>query len=147
METLQVLMVDDDEGDIFMIEDVLLDLQLGLDLKSVQNGYQALAYLRKEPPYESAATPDLLLLDLNMPLMSGRQVLHEIRADQELCHLPVIIFSTSSAVFDIQSAYAEGSNCYITKPVGIKELETLLKSLSSFWGQVAELPDCSAPGC
>jgi CheY-like chemotaxis protein len=137
---LHVLLVDDDEGDAFIIEDLLEEIESDIQLSRVSDGLEAMAFLQQNPPYQTAKIPDLILLDLNMPRMDGRQVLKAIRENQSLCHLPVVILTTSDARFDINHSYLEGGNCYIIKPSGIHKLMSMLKNMSHFWGQIAQLP-------
>jgi CheY-like chemotaxis protein len=139
-QLFQVLLVDDDEGDAFLIEELLEEMESEIRLARVSDGVEAMAYLQLEPPYQEAKRPDLILLDLNMPRMDGRQVLKAIRENQSISHIPVVILTTSDARFDINNAYLSGSNCYIIKPSGIQNLMAMLKNMSHFWGHVAELP-------
>ncbi|PIQ27655.1 response regulator [bacterium (Candidatus Blackallbacteria) CG17_big_fil_post_rev_8_21_14_2_50_48_46] len=139
--SFHVLLVDDDEGDAFIIEDLLEEIESDIQLSRVSDGVEAMAFLQQAPPYQTAKVPDLILLDLNMPRMDGRQVLKAIRENQELCHLPVVILTTSDARFDINFTYLEGGNCYIIKPSGIHKLMNMLRNISHFWGQVAQLPN------
>ncbi len=137
---LNILLVDDDEGDAFIMEDLLEDLDLNLTMNHVLDGYQALAYLKRQSPYEQANLPDLILLDLNMPRMGGKEFLDAIRQDPQLAMMPVLILTTSSAESDVKDGYSKGGNCYLVKPVGIEPMIKLLRSMNEFWGTVAELP-------
>lgn len=139
-QSFNILLVDDDEGDAFIIEDLMTELELNIQLHHVGDGIEAMAYLRRQTPYQQAARPDLILLDLNMPKMDGRQVLKAIRSDQRLSYIPVVILTTSDAGFDINNSYLGGGNCYLIKPTGIQNLLDLLSTMGHFWGNVAELP-------
>lgn len=139
LRPLDVLLVDDDEGDIFLIEEVLSYLNLQVRFHAVRNGQEALDYLSN-----SADLPDLVLLDLNMPKMDGRQTLNAIRQNPALQHLPVLILTTSDAEADLQRSYRDGANAYLIKPVGIDKLVHMLKTTCTFWGQQVKLPENSA---
>jgi len=142
---LNILLVEDDEGDAFIMEDLLEDLHLNLRLHHVVDGYQALAYLKQQPPYEQESLPDLILLDLNMPRMGGKELLDNLRQDPQLAYMPVLILTTSSAEIDVEDVYRKGGNCYLVKPAGIEPMIKLLRSMSEFWGRVAELPSKHLP--
>lgn len=137
---IQVLMVDDDEGDVELTRTALKNHKLKIDLHSVQDGEQAMLFLRRHAPYVSAPRPDLILLDLNMPKKDGRQVLAEIKVDDDLKLIPVVILTTSSAETDILKSYKLGCNCYATKPVGFKEFTDIVKKIEEFWLTVIKLP-------
>lgn len=130
---LRLLLVDDDEGDVFMMSELMQDMTLPIELMTVENGLQAMAYLRQEAPYAQAPRPDIVLLDLNMPRMDGRQVLSEVRADPELCGIPIVVLTTSTARPDIQTCYETGCNAYLVKPFGVEGLTEMVAQLESFW--------------
>lgn len=106
----------------------------------MEDGAQALAYLRRQPPFEDRAPPDLVLLDLNLPKLSGVEVLGAIRADEGLRKLPVVILTTSDAESDVVRSYEVGANCYVTKPVGIEAFQRIVRSVENFWFTVVRLP-------
>lgn len=135
-----LLIVDDDPADIDLALEILEDSKISLNVQSVRNGIEALDFLRCSTPYETAAHPDLILLDLNMPKMDGREVLIEIRKDPALCHTPVIVLTTSDDNIDICKSYQSGANCYMTKPVGIPEYSDFVQKLESFWFNMIQLP-------
>jgi CheY-like chemotaxis protein len=140
MLPLQVLMVDDDEGDVELTRTAWQKHKLRVDLHTVQDGELAMAFLRHEAPYEGAPRPDLILLDLNMPRMDGREVLMQIKSDPDLKTIPVVVLTTSSADADILRSYQLGCNCYATKPVGFKEFTDIIKKIEEFWLTVIKLP-------
>jgi two-component system, chemotaxis family, response regulator Rcp1 len=104
------------------------------------DGIEALAYLRREGPYSDVTRPDIILLDLNMPRKDGREVLKEIKADPQLRRIPVVILTTSQADQDILHSYDLGANCYITKPVDLEQLTTVVQAIENFWFTVVKLP-------
>lgn len=134
---MNLLLVDDDEGDVFMMSELLQEMQLPIELHAVSNGLQAMAYLRQEAPYQQASRPDMVLLDLNMPRMDGRQVLSEVRSDPSLCGLPIVVLTTSQARPDIDTCYETGCNAYLVKPFGIDGMTDMVKRLEQFWSLLA----------
>jgi two-component system response regulator len=132
--------VEDDPGDRLLTEKSLSATKLDLRLSVVEDGEQALQYLRRQPPYENAAFPDIVLLDLNLPKKDGREVLAEIRQDPDLTHLPVVILTTSQSESDILKSYELHANCYITKPVDLTKFREVLRALENFWFTVVTLP-------
>lgn len=137
---LRILLADDDQADVFMMREILAELALEIDMAVVENGLEAMAYLRNQGPYADAPRPDMVLLDLNMPKMDGRQVLKAIRADEKLATLPVLILTTSEAHFDINTCYESGSNAYFQKPFGMDPMMDLLQKIGYFWGELVMLP-------
>lgn len=140
MLPLQVLMVDDDEGDVELTRTAWQNNKLRVDLHTVPDGELAMAFLRHEAPYEWAPRPDLILLDLNMPRKDGREVLMEVKGDSDLKTIPIVVLTTSSADIDILKSYQLGCNCYATKPVGFKEFTDIIKKIEEFWLTVIKLP-------
>jgi chemotaxis family two-component system response regulator Rcp1 len=110
------------------------------NLSVVRDGEEALAFLRREGQHASAQRPDLILLDLNLPRKDGREVLSEIKRDEELRSIPVVVLTTSSAEADILKSYALHANCYITKPVDLEQFVNVVKSIDDFWLTVVRLP-------
>lgn len=137
---IQVLMVDDDDGDVELTRTAWKNHKLRVDLHSVPDGEQALAFLRREGQYAQAPRPDLILLDLNMPRKDGREVLADVKSDPDLKLIPIVILTTSSAETDILKSYELGCNCYATKPVGFKEFTDIVKKIEEFWFTVIKLP-------
>ncbi len=140
LEQIEVLLVDDDQGDIDLTLEVLEMSKLKLNMKVLYNGEECMRFLRKEGEFKDVKKPDLILLDLNMPRKDGRETLHEIKEDPELRLLPVVILTTSEANEDIVQTYAEGANCYISKPVGLDEFLKVIKAIEAFWLTVVKLP-------
>ena len=137
---IEILLVEDNPGDIRLTQEVFREGRLANRLHIVRDGVEALAYLRREGPYAQAARPDIILLDLNLPRKDGREVLAEIKADQDLRRIPVIVLTTSSADQDIGQAYGLHANCYLTKPVGLDEFIAVVRSIEDFWLALVKLP-------
>jgi CheY-like chemotaxis protein len=139
-KVLSVLLVDDDEGDLLMIREAL-DLSTSEhQIHVVNDGEEALQFLRREGSYDDVPRPDLVLLDLNMPRMDGRQVLAAVKADAELRTIPIIILTTSRAPADIVSSYELHANAYVTKPMNLDDLTAVVQGIDDFFGGIADLP-------
>jgi len=137
---IEILLVEDDPGDVALTREGLESAKMLIKLSTVDDGIKALQYLRKESPYQEAARPDIILLDLNMPRKDGRETLKEIKADKDLRGIPVVVLTTSEAEIDIVKSYDLGANCYITKPVGFAEFVEVVKSIEEFWFTVVRIP-------
>lgn len=137
---VHILLVEDDAGDAELTRTALDESTLSLSLTVAEDGEKAIAYLRKQPPYAKAITPDLIILDLNLPRKDGREVLAELKTDPALRSIPVIVLTTSSADDDIARAYAQGANSYITKPMGFPEFTKVIRAILDFWLGTARLP-------
>ena len=140
MKPIRILHVEDSEGDILLIHDAIEETGLAYHIDVAANGEEALRFLQKKDQFYEGGAPDLIFLDLNMPLMNGYEFLDIIKADPALKHIPVIILTTSSSRTDILKSYDKYCNCYITKPDSAFELEKVIKSIENFWFTVAELP-------
>ncbi|MBU6453818.1 MAG: response regulator [Cyanobacteria bacterium REEB67] len=139
-ELINILIVDDSPDDIEFTLVALKDTKLANDVNVVNDGVEAMAYLRKEGKYASASTPSLVLLDLNMPRKDGREVLSEMKADPVLRQIPVVILTTSQAEEDIIRSYDLHANCYISKPVDLQALSKIVRTIDEFWFGVVKLP-------
>ncbi len=137
---VDVLLVEDDPGDVLLTEETLLGSKIRTNLHVAGDGVEALAFLRKEGRYAGMPRPDLILLDLNMPRKDGREVLAEIKEDPDLKTIPVAVLTTSSQDEDILRSYELHANCYITKPVGLEQFATVVQSLEDFWFAIVKLP-------
>ena len=137
---IEILLVEDNPGDVRLTREALVDSKLDIRLHHVPDGVEAMRFLRREGPHEGAPTPDLVLLDLNLPRKDGREVLAEIKADDGLRHLPVVILTSSEAEQDIARAYELHANCYVTKPVDLDQFITIVRSIEQFWFTIVKLP-------
>ena len=137
---IQVLLVEDDPGDVRLTEEALKRSKLLVMMTVVGDGEQALQFLRRVGPYAGVVRPDLILLDLNLPKVDGREVLAAVKADPDLRPIPVVVLTTSAADNDILKAYGLGGNCYITKPVGFDEFRRIVRAIEEFWFEVVKLP-------
>ncbi len=137
---IEVLLVEDNPADVRLTEEALKEGKVRNRLHSVPDGVEALAFLRREGRYADAVRPDLILLDLNLPRKSGREVLGEIKTDRALRHIPVVILTSSEAEKDIAQAYDLHANCYVTKPVDLDRFIEVVKSIEGFWFSIVKLP-------
>jgi CheY-like chemotaxis protein len=133
-------MVEDNPDDIELTVEALKDARVANHLTVVQDGEEALSYLRSRGKYAQAVRPDLILLDLNMPRKNGRDVLRDIKNDPKLKRIPVVILTTSQAEEDILHTYDLHANCYITKPVDFNQFLKVVRSIEDFWLTVVKLP-------
>ena len=140
IEPAQVLLVEDNEDDVILTLEALNDSRVKMDIHVVPEGRSALAFLRREGQYADKPRPDLILLDLNLPIMDGREVLAAIRQDPELTDLPVVVLTTSEDEEDILKSYQLHANCYITKPVDFMQFAQIVKQIEGFWLQLVRLP-------
>ena len=141
---IQVLLVEDNPGDVRLTKEALKEGKLLNQLTVVGDGVEALSFLRKEGIYADALQPELILLDLNLPKKDGREVLAEIKADPNLRRIPVVVLTTSSSEEDILKIYDLHANCYITKPVDLEQFMGVVKSIEDFWVSVVKLPSHEA---
>jgi two-component system, response regulator len=137
-----ILMADDDADDRMLTRDALLESRLGNPFREVEDGQELMDYLRRTGKYATtdAPRPGLILLDLNMPRMDGRQALEQIKKDPNLRHIPVVMLTTSKMDEDILSSYGLGANSFITKPVTFDRLVEIVRTLGSYWFDIVELP-------
>jgi two-component system, response regulator len=141
---ITILMADDDEDDRDLARDALQGTRLGERMEFVIDGQDLIDYLRHDGPYSQAPRPSLILLDLNMPRKDGREALAELKADESLRQIPVVILTTSSDAVDVQNAYDLGASSYITKPVTHGQLLDVMQTVARYWSEVVELPDLPA---
>jgi CheY-like chemotaxis protein len=140
VNVVNLLLVEDNAGDIRLTREAFKGSSLPIQLSVVEDGEQALAFLRHQRNYVNAPRPDLILLDLNLPRKPGHEVLAEIKTDDNLKRIPVVILTTSDDDRDILTSYNLRANCYITKPVDFRRFITLVKSIENFWFNVVRLP-------
>jgi CheY-like chemotaxis protein len=137
---IEVLLVEDDPGDVLMTREAFEDNKVKNNLSVVSDGVDALAFLRKEGKYADAPNPDLILLDLNLPRMDGREVLAEIKADERLQHIPVVVLTTSGSHEDVVGSYRLHANAYVTKPVDFERFIDVVRQIDEFFVTVVRLP-------
>ncbi|MEY4583275.1 MAG: hypothetical protein RL701_7978 [Pseudomonadota bacterium] len=138
--TMEVLLVEDSLGDVRLTREALRDASYPLRLHVVHDGVEAMRFLRHTPPYENAPRPDLILLDLNLPRMDGREVLAQVKSNHGLRTIPTIVLTTSAAESDVLKSYELQANCFLAKPVELDAFENLVRSISDFWLTKAILP-------
>ena len=137
---VRILLVEDNPGDVRLTREAFRENKVRNELCVAQDGLEAMAFLHRTGRYADAPRPDIILLDLNLPRMDGRQVLEEIKADPDLKCIPVVVLTTSRAEEDIVRSYDLHANCYITKPVDLEQFITVVKSIENFWLTLARLP-------
>ena len=139
-EDIQILLVEDNPGDVRLTVEALRGARVANELHVVGNGEEAIDYLRKRGAHVDAPRPDIVLLDLNLPRLDGRDVLADIKSDPELATIPIIVLTSSTAEADIQRSYELHANCYISKPVDFTEFFAAVRSLEGFWLKIVRLP-------
>ena len=137
---LQVLLVEDSPGDVRLTQEAFREANERIVLHVASDGVEAMAFLRQEGPHRDAPRPDLILLDLNLPRMDGREVLAHIKQDDRLKTIPTVILTTSDAEADIVKSYQLQANCYLSKPVQLEAFENLVGSINDFWLTKVKLP-------
>jgi CheY-like chemotaxis protein len=137
---VEILLVEDNLGDVDLTRETLQDCKLLNHMNVVNNGVEAMAYLRREGKYAERTRPDLILLDLNLPKKDGREVLAEVKADDRLRRIPVVVLTTSCAEQDILQTYDLHANCYITKPVNLDQFSAVVRAIEEFWLTIVKLP-------
>ena len=140
IEMIEILMVEDNPGDVRLTKEALAEYKIRNQLHVVEDGVEALKFLKREGEYHDAPTPDLIFLDLNLPKKDGREVLEEIKADPQLKRLPVIVLTSSSAEEDILRSYDLHANAYVTKPVRLQEFVDAVRAIEDFWLSVVKFP-------
>jgi chemotaxis family two-component system response regulator Rcp1 len=137
---IEILLVEDNPGDARLTLEAFKEGKVLNNFTIISDGADALAYLRRQGPHADAVQPDLILLDLNLPKMDGREVLAEIKADERLKRVPVVVLTTSAAPEDVARAYGSHANCYVTKPVNLDDFLHVIQSIESFWLTLVKLP-------
>ncbi|HEX2619717.1 MAG TPA: response regulator [Phototrophicaceae bacterium] len=140
MQPIEILLVEDNPGDARLTREALKDSKMNNNLSVVEDGVEAIEFLRRIGQYADAPRPDIILLDLNLPRKDGREVLQEIKADNDLKRIPVVVLTTSDDERDILSTYDLHANCYITKPVNLNRFIEIVKSIEGFWFSIVKLP-------
>lgn len=137
----RILLIEDSPTDVLITGEALDQAKMLVDMHVVEDGVEAMAFLRNQGRYTQAPRPDLILLDLNLPRRDGREVLAEIKSDEDLMSIPVVVLTTSSAEEDILKAYGLHANCYVTKPVDFESFAKIVKSIGHFWFTIVALPN------
>lgn len=137
---IEILLVEDSSTDVMLTKAALKHAKMSNNLQVVKDGVEALAFLRKEGQYAEVPRPDLILLDLNMPRKDGREVLTEVKGDDKLRTIPVVVLTTSQAQEDVLKAYGLHANCYISKPVDFAQFTNVVRAIDNFWFTVVTLP-------
>lgn len=140
MKQAHILLVEDNEGDILLTREALDEGKIVNDVSVVKNGKDAIDFLFKKGKFKNAETPDLVLLDINLPLRNGHEVLQLIKSDERTMHIPVIMLTTSSSEMDIKMSYKHHANCYITKPVEVNDFMDAVTTIEEFWFSIVVLP-------
>ena len=140
MQPLNVLLVEDNPGDADLTRETLESGKLLINISVAEDGERAIDFLLGRPPFAGLPTPDLIILDLNLPKMDGREVLAEIKTHARLKTIPIVILTTSDAERDIAESYTLGANCYVTKPVGLAAFQTIVRAIEGFWFTVVKFP-------
>lgn len=139
-KVIEILLVEDNPGDVELVREALSEGKVRNEMRVAVDGVEALRYLRRKGPHGDALCPDLILLDLNLPKKSGKEVLEEIKSDPELKFIPVVVLTSSKSEEDVLRSYNLHANCYITKPVDFDQFLRVVKSIEDFWLTVVKLP-------
>ncbi|HMJ46896.1 MAG TPA: response regulator [Ferruginibacter sp.] len=149
MKDVHILLVEDNEGDIILTLEAFKSGKLRNDISVVRDGEEAIRFLKKEGEFTDACRPDIILLDINLPKLDGKETLHYIKNDEEFKSIPVVMLTTSSSEKDVQDAYNCHANCYITKPVDFTKFIQVVQFIENFWITIVKLPQnptpCSVP--
>lgn len=143
-DAIEILLVEDNEGDARLAKEALRDSKIRNTIHHVSDGEAAIAFLRHEGAFRELPRPDLVLLDLNLPRKDGREVLAEVKADEDLKRIPVVILTVSSAEEDVLRSYNLHANCYITKPLDLAQFMKVVHSIEDFWLTIVKLPPARA---
>ena len=144
MQPIDILLAEDNPADVRLTVETLKEEKIYNNLHVVNDGEEALAFLYQKGKYAKAVRPDLILLDLNLPKIDGREVLKEIKSDDNLKSIPVVVLTVSKAEEDIMKSYSLHANCYITKPVDLKQFAKVTKAIQEFWLTIVKLPSKTA---
>lgn len=144
MKSIHILLIEDNEGDILLTKEAFEDAKILNQLSIARDGQQAIYFLEKKEPFADVATPDLILLDVNLPKKNGHEVLQYIKGSKDLKHIPVIMLTTSVSEKDIAKSYENYANCYITKPVEVEDFLNVISSVEDFWIKIVQLPHKNA---
>lgn len=140
INSIEILLVEDNPADVRLTMEALKEEKLRNNLHVVKDGVEAMAFLRREAEFAKAVRPDLILLDLNLPKKDGRQVLKEVKEDENLKAIPVVVLTVSQAEEDVLKSYNLHANCYISKPIDLNQFSKVVKSIQDFWLTIVKLP-------
>lgn len=140
MSVIQILLVEDNEGDILLTLEAFKEIKAKNNIAVVKDGVEAIEFLKKEGQYTNSILPHLILLDINMPKLSGIEVLDFIKKDERLKRIPVVMLTTSSSESDIAACYEKSANCFITKPLDFGKFLNVIEAIETFWFTIAQLP-------
>lgn len=140
MKPIHILLVEDNEGDILLTTEALNEGKIRNTISVAKDGWEAIQFLEKKGKYGGEQTPDLILLDVNLPKMNGHEVLSSIRSNEKLACIPVVMLTTSSSEKDVLQSYQNHANCYITKPVDVDDFLKVVLSIQDFWISIVQLP-------
>ena len=140
MKSIHILLIEDNEGDILLTTEAFEDAKILNTLSIARDGQEAVHFLEKKGSFSDANTPDLILLDVNLPKKNGHEVLQYIKSSKVLKHIPVIMLTTSVSEKDIAKSYENHANCYITKPVEVDDFLNVIASIENFWIKIVQLP-------
>ncbi len=139
--TIRVLLIEDNPGDIRLTQEIFKEGSLKCELEVAQDGYEAMEFLKNISESEEKNYPDLILLDLNLPGLNGKEILQKLKNSEDFKRIPVVVLTTSHAPDDINSSYDLHANCYITKPIDVEQFIQVMQNVESFWLKIAKLPD------
>ncbi len=142
---IEVLLVEDSPSDAELTVEMLREDKMANRVSTVEDGVEAMRFLRREGPYANAPRPDVILLDLNLPRKDGREVLAEIKADEDLCTIPVVVLTSSGADQDVLRSYQLKASCFVNKPVDVEQFRNVVRSIESFWFCLVSLPHGRGP--
>ncbi|HDQ25450.1 MAG TPA: response regulator [bacterium] len=140
VKPVEILVVEDNHADVRLIFEVFKDFKLRNNISRAKDGAEALLFLRKKDDFSRSPRPDIIILDLNLPRINGFEILKEIKSDEGLRNIPVVVLSTSDSEKDIETAYSLQANCFVTKPAGLDDFIMVIKSIEHFWLNTAKLP-------
>ncbi len=140
MKGIHILLVEDNEGDILLTTEALKEGKVSNKVSVVRDGEEALDFLDKKGKYATEEVPDLILLDVNLPRKNGHEVLHYVKTNESIKHIPVIMLTTSSSDVDVKKSYTNHANCYITKPVESESFLNVVANIENFWINIVKLP-------
>ncbi len=141
LRPVEILLVEDNPGDIVLTKEAFEEIKIANNLNVVEDGIEAMNFLKNEGKYKEGRKPDLIILDLNLPKKDGREVLVEIKESKKLKKIPVVVLTSSEAEEDILKSYDLHANCFISKPIDLEQFSRIVKTISEFWFTIVKLPD------